>query len=305
MKINRTVILAVILILLIFVFFMTRRTDKETSGPVAVTGVAGNNRAILLTGQDAKILGIYQIPVNGMEELNFKTKQEIYALRKQQIFEHKDLVDSYEPMEAVFGQIADGKPWWGIYGIYGSGPGEKSIEGPSEESRFLLNPYLLVGLSETGAFISTDPSDRKTMCYPEPTSIKWQADECLETIEYDVERYFVYLTKIRVPAAYQRKLSFVTFNARDLGFNYLQFDREKSNGIAWADTTGNVLPIIQFIHCGGSCGYPGGCNNMSPHQKEMTIEVARTPARACLKLWRTHPRDTGGRPDMTVIIDMH
>ena len=62
-----------------------------------------------------------------MGELDFMTKKEVYDLRKRSVLQHNGLIrEGYEPSEAVFGQIEDKKPWWGIYGIYGLGPGQRA-----------------------------------------------------------------------------------------------------------------------------------------------------------------------------------
>ena len=37
------------------------------------------------------------------------------------------------------------------------------------------------------------------------------------------------------------------------------------------------------------CGYPGGCNNGSPHQPETEFIIDAYPASATFKLWRQQP----------------
>ncbi len=86
------------------------------------------------------------IGINPMIELDFLTKEDIYDIRSKYVLLHPELLPgSYNPSEEVFGQIASGKPWWGILGLSYYGDGEKSIEGNSEDSRLLVNPFLLVG----------------------------------------------------------------------------------------------------------------------------------------------------------------
>lgn len=296
--------LTILLVLLVVVILVHRKLFMDSSAPSSGDDARRIARPVLLVGKDTKIRGEYEIPVNQMEELDFKTKQEIHDLRKRCVLAHGDLVASYEPSEAVFGQIVDRMPWWGIYGIYGYGPGERSIEGPSEESRFLLNPYLLVGLSERNAFITSAALDDTSAFYPKPLRIRWQADASLETIEYNVTDHFLYVNGNHFYPTDQRKLDLVAYNARDLGFGHLYVDPDKSEGVVWANRTGRAAPIRQYIHRGGSCGYPGGCNNMSPSQPELLIDVERTPAKAYIKLWRADPRNVNDHCDMTVIIEM-
>ena len=81
------------------------------------------------------------IKLNPMIELDFKTKDDIYRIRREYVFQYPQLVQAdYRPEESVFGQIVDNKPWWGIAGHFYYGSGKNSIEGPSEESRFIVTP---------------------------------------------------------------------------------------------------------------------------------------------------------------------
>ena len=274
--------------------------------PQQAANAAGQDSGIpLLLGAAAKVHGEYNIPLNPMGELDFRTKKEVYDLRKSSILQHAGLIkQGYEPSEAVFGAIEDKKPWWGIHGIYGLGPGEKSIEGPSEESRFLLNPYLLVGLCETSAYkTGVTPHDYPPV-YPNPVSIEWNAERSLEIINYDVHNHFTFLNSIRAHDPPQYKLDLIAYNARDLRFNYLYVDAGKSDGVVWANKEQQAVAIRQYIHCGASCGYAGGCNNMSPFQSELVIELKTMPAKAYIRLWRDTPRNVDGPSDMDVIINM-
>lgn len=304
MKINRTTILTILLVLLIIVFLVKRESFTNASSLTGKDDPRPTAQPVPLHGNSTELQGEYEIPVNNMEDLNFKTKQEIYDLRKRYVREHGNLVTSYEPSEAVFGQIADRAPWWGIYGIYGYGPGERSIEGPSEETRFLLNPYLLVGLSERNAFTTSASLNDTLAFYPKPLRIRWQADASLETVDYNVTDHFSYVSNNRFYPTDEKKLLLIAYNARDLGFGYLYIDPVKSEGVECTNGCGRAVAIRQFIHRGGSCGYPGGCNNMSPYQPELVIDVKMIPARAYIKLWRTYPQDVNGHCDMTVMIEM-
>lgn len=304
MKMGRILIWGAVLALVVIVLFLATRGIDYSPTP-AEQDVGRASKSVLLFGKGAKTRGDYEIHLNPMEELDFKTKQEIYELRKQRVLEHGKLIASYEPSHAVFGLIEDNKPWWGIYGIYGHGPGEKSIEGPSEQSRFLLNPYLLVGLSEQDAFVTSAFPNRSSAFYPKPVKILWRPESALAAVEYQVSDHFRYINDNGLYPTEQRKLTLIAYNARDLGFRYLFVDPEKSHSVTWTNGTGGAVPIRQYIHCGGSCGQPMGCNNMSPHQPELVINVTDTPARAYIKLWRTQPENASDPADMTEIIEMH
>ena len=277
--------------------------DSTQHAALGRTGKGEGNRNGLLLGDAAQVRGEYTIPLNPMAELDFMTKKEVYDLRKRSVLQHNGLVrEGYEPSEAVFGQIVDNRPWWGIYGIYGLGPGQRSIEGPSEESRFLLNPYLLIGLCEKNAFRTGVAPDDYPPVYPKPTSIAWYADRLLEIIVYDVHDHFSFVNGLYGREQY--KLDLIAYNARDLRFNYLYVDTGKSDAVVWANSERKAVLIRQYIHCGGSCGYAGGCNNMSPLQSELGIELTSIPAKAYIKLWRDDPKSVDGPSDMDVIVYM-
>jgi hypothetical protein len=97
--------------------------------------------------------GEISIPLREPEEFDFKTKTEILDIRKGCVARCARLApESYQPSEEVFGRIEDGKPWWGLLGLSYYGNGKDSISGASEESRFILNPLLLVGINHTRAY---------------------------------------------------------------------------------------------------------------------------------------------------------
>lgn len=63
------------------------------------------------------------------------------------------------------------------------------------------------------------------------------------------------------------------------------------------------MTIRSFVHRGGSCGYPGGCNNGSPYQAELDhILVEELPARMVLKLWRLLPEGVGTPAELEFVI---
>ena len=60
-----------------------------------------------------------------------------------------------------------------------------------------------------------------------------------------------------------------------------------------------AVRILHFIHRGGSCGYPGGCNNGSPYQPELdNFRVEALPAHLDVLLWRNRPKDISESPVM-------
>ncbi|MBU1853273.1 MAG: hypothetical protein KJ957_04450 [Candidatus Omnitrophica bacterium] len=59
-----------------------------------------------------------------------------------------------------------------------------------------------------------------------------------------------------------------------------------------------------MIHCGGSCGYPGGCNNVSPEALDFRVKVNELPANIHVKLWRNEPENVNQKPDMLFMLDL-
>jgi hypothetical protein len=95
------------------------------------------------------------------------------------------------------------------------------------------------------------------------------------------------------------------YNARDFGFPYLYLDVVRSERVLPARPSREASLIRQMIHCGNSCGYPGSCcNNMSPDQPELRIEVSRLPAQAHFRLWRAKPASVADDADFTFVIEM-
>lgn len=120
------------------------------------------------TGQEEVSLAF-----NSPYEFDSLTKAQIMTLRKQAVLQYPDLIQGvYEYSPVVFGQIEDGLPWWGLKGQFCLGPGPSSMEGSSEESRFLLNPYVLLMLDSTNAFINKDPICFAAQPNP-PQSAQW------------------------------------------------------------------------------------------------------------------------------------
>jgi len=243
------------------------------------------------------------MPIHEMVCLNGKSKNEILAMRKASTNEHPELQPiDYRPSQTVFGQIIDGKPWWGMYGMCGAGNGPKSIEGVSKESEFILNPYILIGLQNEHSVIMSKVLDAPIrIVYPRPLSLHCDVTAKKFRIRYDVKSYLnaqVYMSDPRKGILFLN-----TYNARDMGYNYFSVDIDSSRGIE-GTSMGRVVPNIQFLHCGQSCGYPGGCNNQSPDQPDAVVKVNDLPARATIKLWQNHPASPDDAGDATVCIEM-
>lgn len=280
--------------------------------------VAPPNPNRLAIGEAAKVAGEREIRLNQPVDLNFKAREDIFAVRRNCVQQHPELlameVQKYELYPPVFDQIVDGKPWWGIAGQFYYGPGKHSIRGMAEESRFICNPYLLVA-PDLGKFnfkefnvpegLVDDP-DFPFVCLPD--KLVWDARGRSMQVHYPLSKFNTRIAKlvhagdafdVHKPLVHWSGM--VAYNARDLGLAWLYIDPRHSVGIETAAMQPIAIP--QFIHCGGSCGYPGGCNNMSPWVPEIdNITIQQVPARIAVRLWENRPSNATEPADMTCMI---
>lgn len=259
--------------------------------------------------------GALDIALVEPQALNFKSRSDVLTMRSNEINKQKALLaTTYYPTPDLFSQIEDGKPWWGTHGQFVWGEGERSIEGPSEESRFLLNPYLLVAPNSWTAEIwdaqKISASDLERRDFPfcwMPESLRWWPTNSTAQVVYNVSQFERNLSnwKDRLSdTSDNRKFGLVAYNARDFDLNFLYIVPEQSRNITNSHKSREPWLINQMIHCGDSCKYPGGCNNMSPAASEVDdISLDGLPARACIYLWRNRPQNTAQRPDFTYVID--
>jgi hypothetical protein len=254
------------------------------------------NRNELAIRELAKVDSL-NIKIQPPIELDWKSQSEVLQLRAAAVRQYPELLASeYIPAERVFGQIVDGLPWWGMEGQFFYGKGEKSIVGPSEESRFILNPYLLVAPDFSvwwqGRITESQLSTFLLTCLP--GDLRWWPPEGRAEVTYDAgcvtmgQNYTFYL---------------VTYNARDMNLNYLFVSYADSLNITKPDTPTAPFANPQFIHQGSSCGYPGGCNNMSPYTPEIdNLEIMGFPAQVIIRLWESKPASPEESPDMVFVI---
>jgi hypothetical protein len=174
-----------------------------------------------------------------------------------------------------------------------------------------LNPFLLVGDSNCGSkewnkSLVTEEMVRKPgfPTYCAPRNLIWSPKESKAEVTYDASIYLANFARLnRTPVSPRGRIQLEAINARDLGLNFICLDLPQSLNIQ-VDTEPLPIQINQFIHCGGTCGYPGGCNNMSPYTEQLdTIRFTDLPARVVLFLWRSQPRNAAVKPDMTFTIN--
>jgi hypothetical protein len=268
-------------------------------------------------GQSSSVHTPLEVPLRDAEVYNFKSKEEILEQRKKYVELTPQLVTgTYKPSPSVFGALEDKKPWWGMYGRCVWGSGDKSIEGPAEESRFISNPLLLVGADPASANMwqknKIEPGDLEQPDFPlvwKPKTLTYWPDRKMAQIVYDVNDFHNQMIKWRkklISPVIYTAFSLVAYNARDFGFNWIWLAADKSINIEnYANPKVEPVQIKQMIHCGGTCGYKGGCNNMSPLTMSIDrIKYAKLPARAYVMLWKEKPKNVTDEPDMTFLVDL-
>ena len=230
--------------------------------------------------------------------LSYKSKQEIYNLRKNAVKKSIFNSEYYEPSEEVFGQIEDGKPWVSMNSCLSMGNQKSIITGASEEARFILNPSALVQINfpfsnwcEQGQFKP----------YLHLKNIKYIKDKN--------EVIVIYEKLNQDTLSNNSYFSFCGINARDLGYKYAYVDPQKSTYdlqfVNTSNISNRIVEFQDFLHTGGSCRHEGGCNNASPAQPMLDFENshrANTPyeynKEIYIKLWKNKPSSPNERPDI-------
>ncbi|MBN1583997.1 MAG: hypothetical protein JXA89_25030 [Anaerolineae bacterium] len=257
------------------------------------------NRNALAIGERARIESL-DVDLQPLDELDFKSKAEVYRLRSESVARYPQLIaGTYRPSDAVFGQIVNGLPWWGTLGLAHYGKGEQSIEGPSEQSRSVLNPFLLAVSefylmwdAEIVKKAQAQGPDCPLYCHPYdlrwfPTSAQAEVTYSAACLEWNNAYYF----------------SLLAYNARDWNLNYIFVSYSDSRNITKADLPATAYLNPQYLHRGNSCGYPGGCNNISPTTPQIdNIQITAWPAEIVIWFWQDDPGPVLASPDMTFVI---
>ena len=264
---------------------------------LVLTLVRRQNQNRLALGR-AGYAGPLRIPISAPTELDFLPKNEVLALRSASATSATELIQGgYEPSIEVFGQIEDHLPWWGFLGYYYFGAGEASIEGLSEESRFILNPYLVVGVDFYHDWRSTPEADLRrpgTLLDCLPQNLIWHPSERWAEVVYDAGC----LDRLN-----SKQFDLISYNARDLNLNYIYVDYEESFNVTKEEPPEEPYKIPQYLHRGNSCGYPGGCNNMSPPTPAIDgLTVQKYPARLVIRLWEDQPSAASDPSDLIYVI---
>ena len=251
------------------------------------------------------------LKINPMSDYDYLSKKEIYNIRKKYVSESVFANPNYEPSEEVFGQIVDGKPWWGdirCSELNYKGDYHERIEGDSKVSIQMNNPNVLVGLSKPYMPWSKPEDDEiyGNYCTAEyskfiPYSLKYNKKDNLFIVTYKVPKEFLDFRYNIDGKSHRFMMQLSGLNARDFGYDYVW--AFESNNIKFRNTgeptvEDEVQKFQNFIHLGGSCSYKDGCNNISPMQIPLMIKVTDLPAEINLKLWKKYPANKYSKADI-------
>ena len=226
---------------------------------------------------------------NNVIDYDNLTKDDIYNLRKKYVSSSLFASSDYEPSDKVFGQIASKKPWYGLdySGCITVVRGQKEVtQGPSEESRFINNPNMLVGVMSGSKMVEkSDPVCFDKSYWILPVKLSYFKDENTIEAVYDFR--------------YSGSMYMVGLNARDLGYKYVYAVKvENVRFKSQTNISNTIYEFKDFIHLGSSCGYNDGCNNGSPYQSELDYKYLSYPSTIELKLWKNKPAAVRDRADI-------
>ncbi len=313
----RRALLLLLLLVFVAILFARVRDFRQSWAPPEPPPPAPAAPLVLLVGDLAGAAGPVDIRLHPPIDLDGMTRRQVYEVRSQAVAEHPELVRDYHPSGAVFGSISSGAPWWGIEGQFLDGPGHDSIAGPSEEARFVLNPFLLAGVDifeasiwggfrwDRDALAENPAAEAELILTPPPTDLTWWPEQSRGEVVYDVTALVDSVSPFAIPppALPLEGTNLHTLNARDLGFDYLHLDLDASEHITQDHHTPDPTLIRDFLHRGSSCGHEGGCNNGSPYQREIDdIRIEQLPARLVVKLWHERPDSTAEEADFVFVV---
>ena len=238
-----------------------------------------------------------EIPVRPEVALSGASRKTVFDLRKEAVAQSPFAQENYKPLEAVFGQIVSGKPWYAL--TICRNQDHAMTDGPSEETRFINNPTALVAL-EPGIIFFTNPSN--AWCWQE------DANTVIQKIVFNGPKKEIAVTYLNLPLKTKDSVyyNFNGINARDLGYPFMYVDLERSTyKISFRsplNASTDVYEFRNFLHLGNSCSVEGGCNNGSPYQSELGFykptQKSKVPREIYIKLWKERPSSPQDEADI-------
>ena len=239
---------------------------------------------------------LQELTINPLSDYNGKSKKDVLDIRKKYVQSSLFSTPGYKPDENTFGQIQDGKAWWGVTQIVCSSynnPKFDRTSGFSAVSKHMNNPNILVGTVFPFNFYKEyDSIGYCTAQYSKtiPKKMEYLKEKNLIIATYDMDRRILksYLNWNGRRRHYF--LNLTGLNAKDLGYKYgYAIDLKNIEMTEQTNISNNIHQFRDFVHVGASCKVPGGCNNISPHQTELDYRITGFPAEMTIKLWKQKP----------------
>lgn len=163
-----------------------------------------------------------------------------------------------------------------------------------------MNPYLLVvadphmRIWDPDYFGVIDEQTGQELIMCTPRSLRWYPKSGRAEVTYDAECF-------RRSGTYSFGL--YAYNARDFNLRYIYVSYRDSLNIFKENEPAGAYANPQYIHQGGSCGYPGGCNNMSPATPPIDkIRISGWPVKVVIRLWENNPGSVSTPADMEYVM---
>ena len=160
-----------------------------------------------------------------------------------------------------------------------------------------MNPFLLMGLGEAVAFRNLSPC---VVAYPKPVSLTYEADHAV--VVYDLSGFAADVE--RAGRKREPHLFLHNYNARDWGYDWMTVvAASQVQAVPRSALFDKAVRLRAWLHTGKSCGQPGGCNNGSPREPNLYVDVTSLPAELELGLYRKQPSEPTP-PDFRYVIRM-
>lgn len=279
----------------------------------ACTTGSGSSGNTLSLGRDAKAQSPITLTMNGEMNLNGKSKEEVLNYRKKYVAQHPELLaGDYQPDAATFGNISDGKDWWGIQGqVFHSMGSIPANTGLARDSIYLFNPFWLVAPNIIVKSVMRDATRFHTIKefsqshFPTlalPKKIVIYPNEAREEFTYNVLDIYNRANEVTAKPIQFSNINFdlFSYNAKDFGYKYLYIDPNKSSNINKYPNA--VIPISECFDTRSVDSVK--CNEAFPIDEKVTgFNFKSLPARLQINLWKDKPASSVVKPDFTVTLN--
>lgn len=266
--------------------------------------------------------GQFRVPIQPLANLSGVSVAEIGGRRGAFLSALGELVETPYTPTAMFSGI-DKSAHWRTIGELAFGTVPEGLDSDlSAESRIIVNPLALISASfsfkSDGGILpwNKEKASPKTLLgadiplIPLPSSILITPSKREIRAEYPVtewlEKIAPYLASSVSPT--DLSISLITSNAFDLGFSYMEIDREHSEGVTLTQSTSEILSTAQpyLLFPKGFNGSGAPSNGRSPIAEEArNILISAVPSTLTINLWSasSNPKESPAELVYYIIIN--